>query len=70
MQVTKAKFKTALSMLALTEFLEIKCKINNFTNVIYKTGTKYFTCYNIHEELKNLQTPGKWNMSLHVYLLL
>lgn len=38
-QTTEA-LKTALGRPALTEFLEIKCKINNFPHVIYKKGTK------------------------------
>lgn len=44
-------FNTTLTVFALIEFLEIKCKINNFSNVICKKGTKELMCYNCYEQL-------------------
>lgn len=46
---TAEMFNTTLPVFALIEFLEIKCKINNFRNVMCKKGTKEFTCYHCCE---------------------
>lgn len=48
MQTTKT-FKTTLSVTALIEFLEIKCNLNNFINVIYMKGTEQLMFYNVYE---------------------